>query len=75
MTMATDWPSNAPEPHQKGYMMCRMKGDEILPLLGTTPITEEEAAARFQERHGYPPEYIIANYYGYLWLGPVEGSA
>ena len=32
---------------------------------------EDHAAAKFETKFGYPPEYIV-EYNGQLWLGPVK---
>ena len=69
----TDWPSNAPHPTTVSYDLYRMQGDDIYSLLGDNPLTEDECAERFEERYGYPPDYIIGPYTRHLWVGPVRG--
>jgi len=47
-----------PDPHTYKYICV------------TASTNEEEAAAKFAEKYGRPPQYIFEEY-GNLWLGPV----
>ena len=54
------WPIDAPSPTDHEYLCFTAKGFD-----------EDAAAAHFEQRFGYPPEYIIADYCRYCWLGPI----
>lgn len=53
-----DWPEDAPE------------GDYMMFDKGTD---EDKAAARFEAKHGQPPEWIHEAA-GFLWLGPIPSQ-
>ena len=42
-------------------------------LCFTIDMDEDQAAARFQQKHGAPPERIIEAW-NRLWLGPINGG-
>lgn len=64
-----EWPDGAPSPSEAYYELFRMRGDEIYPRLVDKPITEDEVAARFRQKWGLEPEYIIPCG-RYLRVGP-----
>lgn len=54
------WPIDAPSPTDHEYLCYSKAGFD-----------EDKAAAEFERRLGYPPEWIIVDYCGYAWIGPV----
>lgn len=66
------WPIDAPSPYDHLYLCLQMQGDEILPLDNKGKgISEDQATAVFERKHGYHPDFIVGNHRGYLWLGPI----
>jgi len=69
--MTTTWPADAPHPTTAEYMLLRMVGDEIYPLISNSPVSEDDIAGYYERRHGCPPEWMIA-WNRHLWVGPVR---
>ena len=60
--MTRTWPTDAPDPHERPYR------------LFTLDHSEQAAAARFKDRFGRQPDWIV-EHLGYLYVGPIpEGG-
>ena len=71
----TTWPTEAPHPLTVEYMVFAMSDDKILALGNGREFTEDEAAERFERKHGTNPEWLIA-WRRHLWVGPIgEGES
>jgi len=66
-----NWPDGPPHPITAEYMLLRMVGDDIYPLVNSRPVSEDEVSTYYQRRHGRPPEWMIA-WNRHLWVGPVR---
>jgi len=67
--MNDNWPDGPPHPSTIGYIVYRMAGGALRPIASDRVVTEDEVSARFMNRYGHAPDWLV-EWQRHLWVGP-----